>query len=81
VDGNEEIALSYSKKWSRFNLVERSSSHLNSCVWLLCCGMNRIWKFHVSEPDRVELERRVRSQTAPARMVERARIVLLSADR
>lgn len=34
----------------------------------------------LSERDRVDLERRVRSQTAPARMAERARIVLLSAD-
>jgi transposase len=36
--------------------------------------------FQVSDSDRAELERRVRSRTAPARMVQRAGIVLLSAD-
>jgi transposase len=34
----------------------------------------------VSERDRAELERRMRSQTVPARVAQRARIVLLSAD-
>ena len=34
----------------------------------------------VSEADRRELERRVRDKGAPARVVERARIVLLAAD-
>jgi transposase len=35
---------------------------------------------HVTEADRVELERRVRSQTVPARDARRARIVLLAAE-
>ena len=34
----------------------------------------------MSERDRQELERRVRSKTLPARQVERARIVLLSTE-
>ncbi len=34
----------------------------------------------VSEVDRRELQRRVRDKAAPARAVERARIVLLAAD-
>src|SRR3954447_1510708 len=34
----------------------------------------------VGEVDRRELERRVRDKSAPARVVERARIVLLAAD-
>ena len=34
----------------------------------------------VAETDRRELERRVRDKGAPARVVERARIVLLAAD-
>jgi CRP-like cAMP-binding protein len=34
----------------------------------------------VPDSDRVELERRARSKGAPARVVERARIVLLAAD-
>jgi hypothetical protein len=38
---------------------------------------HQLWTFEVSERDRVELERRVRSQTAPVRMVEWAWIVLL----
>ncbi|MGH8899109.1 MAG: IS630 family transposase, partial [Egibacteraceae bacterium] len=41
---------------------------------------NQIWAFQVSEHGRVELERRVRSQTEPARTAQRARMVLLSAD-
>ncbi|MGH3807260.1 MAG: IS630 family transposase [Pseudonocardiaceae bacterium] len=41
---------------------------------------DQIWAFQVSESDRVELERRVRSQTEPAGTAQRARIVLLSAD-
>ena len=40
---------------------------------------NRIRIVSLSEPDRAELERRVRAKSAPARSVERARIVLLSA--
>ncbi len=39
---------------------------------------NRVRVLAVSERDREELERRVRSKTSPAREVERARIVLLS---
>src|ERR671939_299962 len=35
---------------------------------------------NVPEPDRRELERRARDKDAPARVVERARIVLLAAD-
>ena len=34
----------------------------------------------IPQPDRRELERRVRDKGAPARVVERARIVLLAAD-
>ena len=34
----------------------------------------------VSDADRTELQRRLRSQNAPARDVKRARIVLLSAE-
>jgi hypothetical protein len=34
----------------------------------------------IPEADRRELERRVRNKGAPARVVERARIVLLAAD-
>ncbi len=45
------------------------------------CGMpNRVRVLEVNNADRVELERRVRSKSSPARSVERARIVLLSAD-
>ncbi len=40
---------------------------------------DQLWSFEVSERDQVELERRLRSQTLPVRMVERARIILLSA--
>jgi transposase len=41
---------------------------------------NRVLVLQVSDGDGVELERRVRSKSCPARTVERARIVLLSAD-
>ncbi|CAN5318306.1 IS630-like element ISMsm5 family transposase [soil metagenome] len=41
---------------------------------------NRVKVLSVSERDRDELERRVRAKSSPARTVERARIVLLSAD-
>ena len=41
---------------------------------------NQIWAFQLSDRDRDELEQRVRSQTVPARVVERARIILLSDD-
>jgi len=41
---------------------------------------NQVKVLTVSERDRVELERRVRAKSAPARTVERARIVLLSAE-
>jgi len=39
---------------------------------------NRVRLLRVSDADRAELERRVRDRGAPARVVERARIVLLS---
>jgi transposase-like protein len=41
---------------------------------------NRVRILTVPDSDRVELERRARSKGAPARVVERARIVLLAAD-
>jgi transposase len=41
---------------------------------------NRVRVLTVPEADRAELERRVRGRGAPARVAERARIVLLSAD-
>ncbi|WP_448639701.1 IS630 family transposase [Geodermatophilus sp. URMC 63] len=42
---------------------------------------NRVRTVEVPEADRRELERRVRAKGAPAREVERARIVLLAAER
>ena len=41
---------------------------------------NRVRVLMVPDADRAELERRARSKGAPARVVERARIVLLAAD-
>lgn len=41
---------------------------------------NRVRVLRVDGSDREELERRVRSKSSPARSVERARIVVLSAD-
>jgi transposase len=41
---------------------------------------NRVRVLTISDADRVRLERRVRDRGAPARVAERARIVLLSAD-
>ena len=41
---------------------------------------NRVRVLTVPDVDRAELERRARSKGAPARVVERARIVLLAAD-
>jgi transposase len=41
---------------------------------------NRVRLLTVPDGDRAELERRARSKGAPARVVERARIVLLAAD-
>ena len=41
---------------------------------------NRVRILTVPDSDRAELERRARSEGAPARVVERARIVLLAAD-
>jgi transposase len=41
---------------------------------------NRVRVLTVPDADRAELERRARSKAAPARVVERARIVLLAAD-
>ena len=41
---------------------------------------NRVRMLTVPDPDRVKLERRVRGRGGPARVVERARIVLLSAE-
>jgi transposase len=41
---------------------------------------NRVRVLTVPDADRAELERRARSKGAPARVVERARIVLLAAD-
>jgi transposase len=41
---------------------------------------NRVRVLAVPDADRAELERRARSKGAPARVVERARIVLLAAD-
>jgi transposase len=41
---------------------------------------NHVRVLTVSDADRVKLERRVRDRGAPARVVERARIVLLSAE-
>jgi transposase-like protein len=41
---------------------------------------NRVRVLTVPDSDRTELERRARSKGAPARVVERARIVLLAAD-
>ncbi len=41
---------------------------------------NRVRVLTVPDSDRAELERRARSKGAPARVVERARIVLLAAD-
>jgi len=45
--------------------------------WLM---PNRVRVLTVSDADRAELETRVRTKSAPARTVERARIVLLSAE-
>src|SRR5258706_4859024 len=41
---------------------------------------NRVRIVTVTDADRVKLERRARDRGAPARVAERARIVLLSAD-
>src|SRR5262244_4457030 len=41
---------------------------------------NRVHVLTISDADRVKLERRARDRGAPARVAERARIVLLSAD-
>ena len=41
---------------------------------------NRVRVLAVPEADRAELERRARDRGAPARVAERARIVLLAAD-
>src|SRR5258708_28882562 len=41
---------------------------------------NRVRMLTVPEPDRVKLERRARDRGAAARVVERARIVLLAAE-
>src|SRR3974390_2445393 len=41
---------------------------------------NRVRVLTVPDADRAELERRARAKGAPARVVERARIVLLAAD-
>ena len=41
---------------------------------------NRVRVLIVPDAERAELERRARSKGAPARVVERARIVLLAAD-
>src|SRR5438270_900698 len=41
---------------------------------------NRVRVLTVPDADRTELERRARAKGAPARVVERARIVLLAAD-
>src|SRR6266513_4483026 len=41
---------------------------------------NRVRILTVPDADRTELERRARAKGAPARVVERARIVLLAAD-
>jgi hypothetical protein len=41
---------------------------------------NRVRVLTVLDANRAELERRVRAKSAPARTVERARIVLLSAE-
>ncbi|MQA86962.1 MAG: IS630 family transposase, partial [Streptosporangiales bacterium] len=41
---------------------------------------NRVRVLTVADSDRVELERRARDRGAPARVAERARIVLLSAE-
>src|SRR5215831_5748977 len=41
---------------------------------------NRVRVLAVSNADRVKLERRARDRAAPARVAERARIVLLAAD-
>src|SRR6202050_2696005 len=41
---------------------------------------NRVRLLTVPDRDRAELERRARAEGAPARVVERARIVLLAAD-
>jgi len=40
----------------------------------------RLLPLHVSDEERIELERRVRSNTVQARVAQRARIVLLAAD-
>ena len=42
---------------------------------------NRVRILTVPDSDRAELERRARSKGAPARVVERARIVLLAAQK
>ena len=42
---------------------------------------NRVRTVEVPEADRRELERRLRAKEAPAREAERARIVLLAAER
>ena len=41
---------------------------------------NRVRVLTVPDEDRAELERRARDRAAPARVAERARIVLLAAD-
>ena len=41
---------------------------------------NRVRVVTVTDADRVKLERRARDRGAPARVAERARIVLLAAD-
>lgn len=41
---------------------------------------NRVRVLTVPDADRAKLERRARDRGAPARVVERARIVLLAAD-
>jgi transposase len=41
---------------------------------------NRVKVLYVNERDRAELERRVRAKSGPARVVERARIVLLASE-
>jgi transposase len=45
------------------------------------CGMaNKVRVLSIKESDYAELKRRARSKSAPARMVQRARIVLLSSQ-
>ncbi len=42
--------------------------------------LNHVRVINVSQADRAELERRARAKSMPARDVQRARIVLLSAE-